>query len=75
MKKNAAIAQLAEHQFPKLKVAGSIPVCRSKNGNRINKPRNDAEFKRKLFSDNEQNDLFDQLLATQNRVWNNHFFQ
>ncbi len=29
MNKNAAIAQLVEHQFPKLKVAGSIPVCRS----------------------------------------------
>lgn len=27
--KKAVIAQLVEHQFPKLKVAGSIPVYRS----------------------------------------------
>ena len=32
MNKNAAIAQLVEHQFPKLKVAGSIPVCRYPKG-------------------------------------------
>ena len=27
---NAAVAQLVEHQLPKLRVAGSSPVCRSK---------------------------------------------
>ena len=27
---NGAIAQLVEHQLPKLRVAGSNPVCRSK---------------------------------------------
>ena len=27
---NAAVAQLVEHQRPKLRVAGSSPVCRSK---------------------------------------------
>ena len=26
---NAAVAQLVEHQLPKLRVAGSSPVCRS----------------------------------------------
>ena len=26
---NAAVAQLVEHQLPKLRVAGSNPVCRS----------------------------------------------
>ena len=28
-KRNAAVAQLVEHQLPKLRVAGSSPVCRS----------------------------------------------
>ena len=28
---NAAVAQLVEHQLPKLRVAGSSPVCRSKH--------------------------------------------
>ncbi len=27
---DAAVAQLVEHQLPKLRVAGSSPVCRSK---------------------------------------------
>ena len=27
---NAAVAQLVEHQLPKLRVAGSSPVCRSR---------------------------------------------
>ena len=27
---DAAVAQLVEHQLPKLRVAGSNPVCRSK---------------------------------------------
>ena len=27
---NAAVAQSVEHQLPKLRVAGSSPVCRSK---------------------------------------------
>ena len=27
---HAAVAQLVEHQLPKLRVAGSNPVCRSK---------------------------------------------
>ena len=26
---NAVVAQLVEHQLPKLRVAGSSPVCRS----------------------------------------------
>ena len=29
----ATIAQLVEHQLPKLRVAGSSPVCRSKTVN------------------------------------------
>ena len=29
-KKSAEVAQLVEHQLPKLRVAGSSPVCRSK---------------------------------------------
>ena len=35
---NAAVAQLVEHQLPKLRVAGSSPVYRSKrnNGRHVN---------------------------------------
>ena len=32
--RDAAVAQLVEHQLPKLRVAGSNPVCRSA-GNQI----------------------------------------
>ena len=36
---NAAVAQSVEHQLPKLRVAGSSPVCRSQRSSDSNRCR------------------------------------